>query len=312
MKVFYRYVLKSAWQTIWKLKFLWFFGAFAALTANGEEYDIIIRNFDTVKNIEEKLQSLKSALNEGIISTAWQNLINYFTNNVFSSLLIIFAALLIVIAFIYLITVSQTAIIKATARFRKNELFVFFDGFVVGTKYFWPILVLNLFAKIIIYGTLVVFGVPLTLIYISSDNFFWLATFSLIAFLALIPLNIFISFIVKYASIYIILKDFQVRPAIKSALKLFYKNWLITLENAFLLYAINFIITFFLVGSLTFAGLPFTATGYLVFLGIVVFIGAIIASFQFSAWTYIFIEISENRGVAKLIRLFKREKEAVK
>lgn len=306
MKFLYRDILKKSWVVTRKLKFLWFFGAFAALTANGEEYDIIVRNFDTVASLEARVQDLRNSLDEGVWSVVSENLRDFFTTNIFSSLIIVLAGILIIIAAIYLITISQVAIIRTASRFEKGKNNEFFDGFVEGTKLFWPISILNIAAKVVIYGLLLLIGIPLALSYVNSGNIGILTTLSLFSFLVLIPFNIFVSFIVRYASINIILNGAKVVDSIKYSFRLFRKNWLITLENAFLLYTINFIVTFIVVAVLTFVSLPFTAIGYVLFMACVIFVGAIVAVFRFSVWTYLFNAISEGQGISKLMRIFKR------
>lgn len=305
MKVLYRDILKKSWTITRKLKFLWFFGAFAALASNGEEYDIVVRNFDTVNNLETAIQNLRNSLDEGIWSVVSENLRLFFSENIFSSLIVIFAGILIAVAAVYMIAISQVAIIRAADLFEKKEKNEFFDGFIIGTKLFWPILLLNLLAKAIIYGAIIVIGIPLALSYLNSGSFSVLTALSLLIFFFLIPVNIFVSFLVRYASINIVLNKAKVMESIKKSFHLFRKNWLITLENALLLYFINFVITFIVVAILSFAGLPFTTAGYVIFMAIVIFVGAVLAVFQFSAWTYLFKDINEGRGISKLMRMFK-------
>jgi len=305
MKVFYREILKKAWDLTKRLKYLWFFGIFAALTANGEEYDLIVRNFDTVAKLDHQIQKLRDLLNQGVFSTVSQNLNSFFTNNIFSSILIVFAGIIIVLAGIYLITISQIAIIKAASLFKKDKKMPFIDGFFLGTRKFWPVFFINLLAKIIIYGLLLIVGIPLAIAYVNSGNFTLLTTISLFAFLVLVPLNVFISFLVRYASIHTVLKGAGVFASIKESWHLFRKNWLITLENALLLYIINFLITFVIVSIATFTQLPFTAAGYIVFMALLIFVGAIIATFRFGVWTYLYLAISKGEGISKIIRIFK-------
>ncbi|MDZ7798884.1 MAG: hypothetical protein U5L76_04735 [Patescibacteria group bacterium] len=308
MKIFYREIIKKAWTTTKKLKFLWFFGIFASLTANGEEYDIIIRNIDTVTNLERVIKNLRNTLNEGVFSIVSENLNTFFTKNVFSSILVVLVGIIIAAAAVYLITISQVAIISAAHRFKKKKSVAFLDGFFIGTKKFWPILIINLIAKAIIYGLLLVIGIPLAISYVNSGSTGTLTTLSVFAFIILIPLNIFISFLVRYATINVILNGEKIKASIKTSFHLFRKNWLITLENAILLYVINFVITFVIVSVLTFLSLPFTAWGYAIFMAIIIFVGSLIATFRFSVWTYLFESISKGEGLSKILRIFQRKK----
>jgi len=308
----YRETLRTAWHFTKKFKFLWFFGIFASLATNGAEYDTIVRNFDTVKDFELKIEGLQNFSLGDFVAAAWSSVVNYFTHNVFSALAIIFAGILVSFGIIYLITVSQVAIIDGVARFRRKDNAEFIEGFFIGTKNFWPIFILNLFAKIVMYGLLLIFGLPLIYFYFSTKNFVWLSITSVLAFLVLIPLNLFFTFIIRYASIYIILRGKKTFEALKQSLILFRKNWLISLENAVIMYVINFGIIFVIISVLTLLGLPFSNTGYLFYFSITTLAGAIITVFQFGVWTELFYCLEEGRGVAKLVRWFKKNPEEKK
>jgi hypothetical protein len=304
MKPFYRSILKNAWVITWRYKFLWFFGLFAALTSNGGEYDIIIKNFNTVTNIEARLTSLRAVIRDGTIGLAWNNIKAYFVDNVFSSIVIIFAALLIIVIVIWLITVSQTAIINSTNLHREKKENHFLDGFIVGNRFFLPIFLLNLIAKLIIYGGLLVFGIPLTIGYVNSGNLAWLGVLSVFVFLILIPINLIISFITQYASAYVVLRGKKVWEGFIEGCKLFLKNWLISLELAFILFVINFAISYIIIGQLAFSDLPFTRIGLPIFGAVVFVLGALLATFQYCCWTLLFLDINENKGISKLVRIF--------
>lgn len=307
MKFSYRNVLKQGLKITWRLKFLWFFGIFASVLLSGEEYDIIIRNFNTVTNLEERVQNLRGNFNTNFMADIWQGFTNYFNDNIFSTIVVIFAILLIAAVILFLIIASHAAIINATVRFRRGEKVEFLDGFIIGGKKFWSLFRLNLLAKIILYGFLLAPGIPLAAAYITSGRFIWLGILSLITFLVLIPFNILISFITRYATIYVVLQGEKVWPSVKKSFVLFRKNWLITLENATLIYVINFLISFFILGTLIYAELPFTRIGYIFYFFIVLYIGAVLATFQFSVWTELFSYLDEGSAVSKIIRLFRRE-----
>lgn len=307
MKFLYRNVLKQALKITWRLKFLWFFGIFASFLLSGEEYDIILNNFKTVTNLEDQIRNLQGNFNANFATDVWQNFISHFNNNIFISIVVIFVILLLAAVIIFLILASHAAIINANGRFRRGEKVEFLDGFIIGGKKFWSLFRLNLLAQVILYGFLLVPGIPLSIIYLRSGQFVWLGIFSVIAFLVLIPFNIFISFITRYATIHVVLKGEKVWAAVKKSLVLFRKNWLITLENAALIYVINFFISFFIIGTLVYAELPFTMIGYIFYFFIVVYIGAVLATFQFSVWTELFSYLDEGLAVSKIVRLFRRE-----
>lgn len=305
MQFLYRKILKETLIIVWRLKYLWFFGIFASILFNGEEYNVIGDNFKTITNLETNIQSFRENIQWNFISQAWTNLKTSMTGNIFTSLLTILALLLVTAVVIYLIIASQAAIINAAARSRRQEKTGFFEGFIVGTKYFWPVFILNLLGKVILYGLFLLFGLPLALIYLKFGNFGWLGFLSLVAFLILIPLNIFIIFIVRYATVYVVLKNDKIKEATKKSLRLFRRNWLVTLENAIILFVITFMVSFLIIGLLAFAELPFSQGGYIIYMVIVIFVGAFLTAFQTSAWTVLFSYLEQGQGIPKLIRLFR-------
>jgi hypothetical protein len=305
MNFLYRRILKQALKTTWNLKFLWFFGIFAYFYFNGEEYTVISDNFKKIINLEGNIQSFHENIQWGFISQAWINFKTYVTGNIFTSLLTAMAVILVAAALIYLVVATQAAIINAAARFRHQEKTGLFEGFTVGTKYFWPVFCVNLLSKIMLYGLFLIFGVPLALLYLKFGTFAWLGFLSLMAFLILIPLNIVIIFLARYATIFIVLKNEKIKEAIKNSLRLFRRNWLVTLENTVILFLLTYAVNLIIIGSLAFAQLPFSQAGYYVYMAVVIFVGAFLTVFQTSAWTILFSYLDEGQGVPKLIRLFR-------
>ena len=117
----------------------------------------------------------------------------------------------------------------------------------------------------------------------------------------------------------------KVGAALKSGWELFTKNWLISIEMAFVVLLINFVLGLGLVILLGIVSIPFVLLGaifYLIgtslgiyLLGVVAtivliaaafIVGAFIAAFQFVAWTLLYKRLLGNKDTSKIIRLFKR------
>jgi hypothetical protein len=146
--------------------------------------------------------------------------------------------------------------------------------------------------------------------------------FYVIAFIIFIPVALALSFIAKYAIAYIVIKGHGFMEAVKAGWQLFIKNWLVSVEMAFILFFINFFVGLLLVLTIltltipllflalaaykltSLAGLWIVAVLALtMLLAIIILGGAMLATFQISSWTGLFIELTGKGGISKIIRL---------
>jgi hypothetical protein len=301
---FYREILKKAFQLIIRTPALWLFGLFAALAINGEEYDSFFSNVSFVRKTQPNLEALRLAVLDGRFGTFWHNLWGSFGSNGFTIGLFLLAALVIILLIAWLITVSQAALIRVASDHHDGKLIQPFEAFIHGMRCFWPLLALNLLALGIVWVPIAVLAIPFTILYVSGSAMVWAVLFTVIVFVLLIPVNIVIAFMIKYAASFVVIQETPLREAIKRTWQLFIKNWLISIELGLILFLINLVFTIILVSVLTMLGLPVTQYGVILFIAITVFTGALFAAFRYSAWTLLFREIIEDRGVAKLVRIF--------
>ncbi|MFC1663155.1 hypothetical protein ACFL04_03280 [Patescibacteria group bacterium] len=303
----YRDILKRAVTITWRHKFLWFFGLFAVLTSNGEEYDALFRNTNFVSSLQGYAADLKSLSTDGSLSEVWSGFTTYISNNTGESFGVGLAILVIAIFTAWLIVVSQVALISSVVKKHNKLPISLVEGFWTGNKLFLPVLVLNLMALLIIYGLLLLTSAPLIAGYFSSGALSYLTLLTVIAFIILVPINLIISFIVKYATAYIIIEGQAFGLAVRNGWKLFIKNWLVSIETAIILFFINFVVSLLVIGALLFTGLPVASDlGFFTYFAISALLGAILATFQFSTWTYLFLELTSRGAVSKLARWFIR------
>jgi hypothetical protein len=300
----YRTIVRNAVRIAWRYKFLWFFGLFASFAANGEEYDILVRNISTVEQMQANLEKIGRLRDSGQLAVGWSNITGYLGDNLFFSALIGLVVLALFFLVIWLITVSQASIIAAAARTERKEKVDFLDLVWNGHRYFWKIFLVNLYAKIILYGLLLLVGIPLTILFLNTGTAAYGITVSLVTFVVLVPLAMIFSFVTKYASAYIVIQGLSANKAFGEAWKLFFKNWLVSLEMALMLFLINFSVMIVTIAILGFAQLPFSQIGFLFFMFLILLAGSVLASFQFSAWTLLFFRLLEGKGFAKLTRVF--------
>lgn len=301
---FYRDTLKRAWRLTSRNPFLWFFGLFAALSGNGDEYDTFFSNLGFVQRVQINLDAYKTALVNGEIGDFFRNFSRAFGEDALAISLVLLVALIVALLVIWLITVSQAALIRNASQTRDNQPVGWLDGFHAGTRVFWRVLVLNLIAKVVVFVPLVALGLPLVFLYLRNEAMGWSIVLTLIGFLFLVPVSVVVSFITKYATAYIVIQGQPVKKSIRNSWQLFSKNWLITIELALLLFIINFIVAYVAFSIMTTLGLTATTTGLSVFTIVIIILGSILSVFQFSAWTFLFRELIEDRGVSKLVRVF--------
>ena len=328
---FYRNILKQALSITWRYKYLWFFGLFATLISGGE-YEVITRGLtgDTTQNLFPNLSRLAET---GIFSrNGLANIGQLFRNDPFTAIISTLVSLIIlalVIFLIWLIIVSQTALVNNSAEIISNKKELpsgVKRGVAAGVKYFWPILGLNIIIKAII---------CLAFLLISLPIIFWatkisppaIAALYIILFLIFVPLTIVLSFVIKYAICYVVIKGSNFINAVKEGWQLFTKNWLISVEMAFILFFINFlvglgiilaililIVPFLFLSLIFYKAISFIGFWLMIIIGLVVLLaiiiggGAALTTFQTVSWTGLFIELISRGGTSKIERIVEKWK----
>jgi hypothetical protein len=326
----YRDIVKRAIKSSWSNKYFWFFGLFATFFTSSSLYGLFVNliSGDVASNpfpIISRLSfifSLNTFSNIGVMMA--QEPVN-----VAIIMLIYFVFLSLFVFVAWLSTVSQGAIVNNAAlelTEKENNLKI---GLNAGIEKFWPVFSLNIFLKFIFYLGFFVISLPFILGIFQraslSDNLI----FSII-FVFFVTLAIIFSFIIKYSIAYIVLKKETFLGGLKKGWLLFKDNWLISIEMAFLLFFIDFFVNLFIILALTIVIVPFiflaillagwgSLFGFwvLMLISLILFIliaalsRAIITTFQIVSWTDLFVILTGQGGVAKLVRItevFKRKK----
>jgi len=317
---FYRNILKQAWTLTWRNKYLWWFGVFAALLGNGGELEVIFNNSgDPGGAMFPSWQRISST---GVFSpqtfTNVGNLFKHDTLNIIALLIVGLIVLAIFLFIVWLVIVSQAALVNNSAAIFKQKKNSFQDGWLSGRVNFWPVFSINVLSKVIIYILLAVVGLPM--IYWGAN--FGVGLFYVLALVIMVPVVIIISFIAKYAVAYAVINKYKIGLAIGQSWQLFKENWLISFEMAVILFFINLLVGLGIVLAVLTLAVPFLFLGLLFFyafsalgswlvavmaliffLAVVIFIGAALSVFQISAWTGLFLELDKKGGTSKLIRV---------
>jgi len=320
---FYRKILKQAWKITWQNKYLWLFGIFAAMLGNGGEYEILYRSVGSGGG-QETIPIWQRLAETGLFSKKiFSNVNQIMAEDSLSLLLILFVglAILALLVFgIWLVIVSQVALVNNSAGIIEGKRTNWQNGFNSGIKKFWPVLGLNIILKAIIYLILIFLSLPIIL---SAKTVTLTANFLfIIAFIVFIPIILSLSFILKYAIAYVVIRNSDFIESIKQGWQLFINNWLVSLEMAFILFFINLLVGLAIILLILILAIPFLFLGFifyylaslfgfwtifilaLIILFLVIILGgAALAVFQISSWIGLFTELIKHGGKSKLVRV---------
>lgn len=322
----YRSILKQALNIAWKNKHLWFFGLFASLAVAGGtmEYQFMTQGLG-----QGFIASSYKDLN-GILATsyllqgAWTGIINVFSGGIVAVLNTLTVLLLvgaILFIFVWLAITCQAALIDNIKKLinpkKKVSVSSIREGLTIGNRHFWSVLALNIFIKILVGLAFIIASLPL-LFLVLSDNQSFIITYTIL-FVIFVPVAVSLSLIVKYAISARVLDNKSVVESLEQGWYLFIKNWLISLEIALILFIISFLASFILLIAigivffpLLWVSLVFSITWltYLIILLVlivVVLFGSLLTTFQISTWTDLYLHLKNNKGVAKLERIFQKK-----
>ncbi|MGB0757512.1 MAG: hypothetical protein ACPGO5_03585 [Patescibacteria group bacterium] len=326
MKQFYRNLLKKSYLIVRRYKFLWFFGVFAAMMGNGREVQMLFRAGEVVPNLPTEFSDWGQFFLEytpaELIGAFW----DLFVLNP-SLAFPLFGILLAVIIFmVWLIMLSQGALVHSTARVQSNKAIDFKTVFSTVHDKIWEVFALNIFTRVILYGALALLILPFSgLLMVNDGNAVGLFGITLLSFLIIVPLAMVVNFVLKYALVYAVVDGEKTWSAFQKAWQLFWKYWLVSLEFAIVMFVLNILVVLGMFVGLFFLAVPFMAVGVvliasgfaglanlalilalLIFMIIIALVGAGWAVFQYSAWTLLFFELKKGKAYSKLHRIVAR------
>lgn len=321
----YQKILLHAWKTTWRNKYLWFFGLFAVLLANNGGFGVVYELSSRNSGIGF-FPGLMRYYETGVFSIrALGNLGKFIVSDPLSFIILLTVFLIFIVLGLFLLwlsIVSQASLVNNSALVLSGKSHSLKEGLNTGINKFLPVLGLNIILKIL--SSLIILLVTLPLVIgISYLSSFMASLLFLLLFLLFIPLIIAVSFIIKYAICYVVIKGQKIKEALYSALDLFRKNWIISLEMGFILFFINFlfgllmVLAFLIVSipilfiAIVFAKINFMfifwaimfAAVFLFFLAII-FSGAALTTFQISAWTGLFVQMIGKGMKSRVVNFF--------
>ncbi|MFA6416692.1 MAG: hypothetical protein WCW61_00705 [Patescibacteria group bacterium] len=322
----YRSILKQSWNIAWKNKYLWLFGLFASIAAasGSFEYQVLANGLQSsaLENSYSHINGLVLVLSAfGSFCAGFWNLFSYDIFTIINTLTVLIITLTLIVTFVWLSISSQAALVVSAKKLivakKKTPILNIRENLAKGHLHFWPVLGLNILIKVLVGLALFIMSVPL--LFLAVNGSAYLAGVYVLSFIIFTPIAVSLSLIIKYAIAYNVLNDESFCASLKKSIKLFGNNWLMSVEMGIILFIISFLAGFLLLVIISIFIFPYLvfAANYglawlLVFLmfivlALILFTGAILTTFQVSAWTDLFLELEEGRGEAKLERMFKKK-----
>jgi len=315
----YRATIKKAWHITKNHTYLWILGFFAAFLGSGGEYEFVVKQFN-------RFSSGEWSFDVGFITSLGVGGGNFvtFIFNLFArskdNYILLGAITFIVLMLIWIVVSSQGALIKAVADTDKPVRPSFINQITKGFQSFWSIFGIIIFARFWALFILIIIGLPIMalLVYFVEP----IKAFFLVVFIIGIPILVIASLITKYAIAFLMIEKKKYRESLILGLKLFADNWLVSLEMAFVLFIVNVVAGAAIVLLILFVAVPFIILGgiltqmaYVLATQIVlgagiavlfiflIFFGSALVTFQYASWTQLFLVISKNRYLSKIMRV---------
>ncbi|HPI66938.1 MAG TPA: hypothetical protein PKZ16_00065 [bacterium] len=322
MTSIYRPILKIAWQILWRAKYLWIFGLFAVLVMNSGEFNLVVNNFSGLTERSQTLLQWQDFYQQGILGNMWHNFKDLFVNFSLNTLLLIALLVFLFLFVLWLAIVSEAGLVAGSYREYRNLPIHFREAFALGRQNFWPVLWLNVVGKIVVSGLLALLSLPLAWLYFKTQSGFWQFIFVLVSFVVLIPVAVLVSFLVKYAVMFVVLKKDNLKQAITNSWKFFKKYWVISIEMAIVMFLVGILAVLAMIILAVVLILPLALVLYIVYVlqisGLMMFaiifslalmaillfwIGALLSTYQITAWVILFERLNESTAYAKIARL---------
>lgn len=286
----YRTILAQSWQTTIHQPHRWVFGLFAALLiGNGGEIDRYLRYLDAFAD------------QQGMVNVVfwsqqpWFKALQQILPQIHPAWLLSLSAIAALLI-MYMVTIAQGSLIISAAMpaDKKSSFATLFNS---SQKHVVPLFILNTISYLIIALTLL--GCSMLSLIITA--------------LLLLPVILIVSFVNRYAASYIVLENKHLAEALLQGWKLLWRYFNKTLVMALVIFGLAVIINLGIVLAIGIVIAPFfsnlpasiSATdiinqlytintiGIIIYTIAVVIMGAIISTWQWTAWTLLFQQLNQ-------------------
>lgn len=284
-------IIKKAWSITRHNRYLWWFGFFVLLGSIGN----MNYSFDRSGNsgLDKSAPHIQKFLE---IHPYW-----------------IIIGIIVVLFFLSLKILGKGALIKSAYRVTKNQSSSYKSGLKDGKKYFWKLLGLGIIILGYFLAALVILAIPVIFLF-TNGNYVIGSFLAVIAVLILIPLVIIFLFLREYGSLYIVLGELKIIPALESSYALFKDNILPSIVMALIFIPLNiclmlllllvilpFALIFLVIGLLFYLLLSTMGALAMLFLGIfilvsfLIFVRSVWEVFAQTVWVLFFQEIASPK-----------------
>jgi hypothetical protein len=238
-------ILKQAAHIIWERKFLWFFGLLIFLGTLAS--NINVDSNSLFENI------LKSQYFSGIVAGR-------------DSIVSILSLFFIVIVLILLILriMANIAIIKAVSNIELYQQLSITAILKETRYYFWRTILLEMIITFFLVVIVIIIATPV--LYLFSLKNILLASISMIfAFGIVLPLIVLGFYLIRYASMAIVLLDGTIKTSLELAYAVFLKNMRESLIMGLIMLGVSLSLVFFSIAFLLLLVIVFVPMGFLAF-----------------------------------------------
>jgi len=316
----YRNILKRALLITWRNRFLWVLGLFATFLGLGSIYELAFRQslqFDVLfGRFTDKFTNF--SVSGLLIANNWDQV--SILNLILFGLAVVITTAMIGFL-IWLAIVSFGALIKSAQILDAGKKIKFFKSLSENKKNFWRLLAITVVGKSIIFLLLALTGGLLS--FVLTDHSILNAVIYFFASIIFVAISLLFSFLIIYASSFVVLKSKKLLEASHDGWLLFKKHWVISIEAAVILFFVNLLIKLALLIIIILLSVPLmilllvfysAALSTLPMAAIVVWIivamtilivtGSFFSAFQIVAWTLLFDKIVKGEALSKLHRIF--------
>jgi hypothetical protein len=313
----YRHIIPPSLKEAWRMKWLWLPAFFASMLQTGGVYDVVLVAFKQAKN---QGTALLDPNTPPYIISLYERII--LAPSVFSAsgaIISLLIGLVISLGLIGFSLISQGALVFGHGGRIRGRMPTLRETLTIGARYLPRILFLNIITLFLLWLARFIMIVPVA--YTQTNPSVWLSIATVIAGLLYIAAAIAVTSVHLFALNAIVLQDAHVAESIIRAWHLFKKSWVHVLEIGLVLFVISalllvtgfvaFLMMVLPVFLLMIVGASLNASavvyvayviGVILFFSIMITVGVVSVSFQYSAWHHLFIRLGEGGTAPKIHR----------
>lgn len=322
MTTLFRDSIRQSWVIAWRYKYLWLFGFFAALLGNGGELQVLLNNVINIGESPQTLLGIQNLYTTGFLGIMYVNFKSFLSQSTLEAIFFLLVFLTTTFVAIWLIVTSQGALFDGIKKIQNGKKTDLAQGYRAGSKFFGRILALNVISNAVVYGLFIAVSLPIVLVLLVKSTDTGILLYVLFGFIILVPIALVISFVSKYAILYVVWMEQSLGRAISSGWHLFKRNVLVTVEASLIILGFSILGALALIIVLAFLSIPFFMLGFLsilfdstlaftvvlvigfIVIGVAVGIyGAMFSVYRYAFWALIFSRLVDNKGESKILRV---------